>query len=65
MFNDANGEQFVAFAKLEPFLAPYREMIGNPRAFAQLEQLVMRTPGAAQRLAAVRERFRAMAARRG
>jgi hypothetical protein len=64
MFHDANGEQFVVFAKLEPFLGPYREMLGNPSAFANLEKVVMKTPGAKERLAATRERFRAMAAAR-
>ena len=30
MFNDANGEQLVVFAKMEPFLADYRTRIGYP-----------------------------------
>ena len=30
MFNDANGEQLVVFAKLEPFVAEYRTRMGNP-----------------------------------
>ena len=64
MFNDANGEQFVVFAKVEPFLEQYRQMVGNPNAWGNLEKLVMRTPGAKDRLAALRERFRAMAAAR-
>ena len=64
MFNDANGEQFVVFAKVEPFVGEYRQMMGNPAALAHLEKLVMKTPGAKERLAAVRERFRAMAAAR-
>jgi hypothetical protein len=64
MFNDANGEQYVVFAKVEPFVAQYRQMIGNPNAYGHLEKLVMRTPGATERMAALRERFRAMAAAR-
>ena len=64
MFNDANGEQYVVFAKVEPFVAAYREMMGNPGAWAHLETIVMKTPGAKERLAATRERFRAMAAAR-
>ena len=64
MFNDANAEQFVVFAKIEPFLAAYREMMGNPTAWAHLEKIVMKTPGAKERLATTRERFRAMAAAR-
>ena len=61
MFNDANGEQYVVFAKLEPHMAPYREMIGNPNAFVHLEKLVMKTPGAKERMATIRQRFKAMA----
>jgi hypothetical protein len=64
MFNDANAEQLVVFAKVEPFVTAYREMMGNPSAWAHLERLVMKTPGAKERLAAYRERFRAMAAAR-
>jgi hypothetical protein len=64
MFNDANGEQFVVFAKVEPFVAEYRQMMGNPGALAHLEKIVMKTAGAKERLAATRERFRAMAAAR-
>jgi hypothetical protein len=52
------------FAKVEPFVAAYREMMGNPTAWTHLEQIVMRTPGAKERLTATRERFRAMAAAR-
>jgi hypothetical protein len=62
MFNDANGEQIGVFAKMEPFLADYRTRIGNPRYLAQLEQVVMRRPGATEQLAAMREWFRSRAA---
>ncbi len=64
MFNDANGEQVVVFAKVEPFLEEYRARMGNPAYLASLEKLVMKREGAAAQLAALRERFRAMAARR-
>ena len=62
MFNDANGEQHVVYAKLEPFIAEYRAKMGNPGYLASLERLVMKSHGARDRLAALRERFRAMAA---
>jgi hypothetical protein len=64
MFNDANGEHVVVFAKLEPFLAEYRARTGNPAYLGHLERLVMKIPDAKQRLAYVRERFRKMAAPR-
>jgi hypothetical protein len=61
MFTDANGEQLVVFCKIEPFIAEYRSRMGNPAYLASLEQLVMQTPGAKDRMAGLRERFRAMA----
>jgi hypothetical protein len=64
MFNDANGEQLVVLAKLEPFLADYRARVGNPNYLAHVEKLVMRRTGAKEALAGLRERFRAMAAPR-
>ena len=64
MFNDANGEQLVVYAKLEPFVAEYRQRLGSEAYFAQLETLVMKRPGAKELMASTRERFRAMAAAR-
>jgi hypothetical protein len=61
MFVDTNGEHTIVYAKLEPFLAEYRAKTGNPAYLASLEQLVMKMPNAKERLAALRERFRAMA----
>ena len=58
MFADANGEHVIVFAKLEPFLAEYREKMGNPNYYGSLEKLVMKAPGIKERLAAIRERFR-------
>jgi hypothetical protein len=60
MFNDANGEHVVVFAKLEPFVAEYRQKMGNPAYLASLEKLVMKMPNPKERLASLRERFRAM-----
>jgi len=62
MFNDANGEQLGVFAKMEPFLSDYRARTGNPRYLSQLEQIVMRRPGAKEQLAAMREWFKQRAA---
>ena len=58
MFADANGEHVIVFAKLEPFLAEYRERMGNPNYYGSLEKLVMKAPGMKQRLAAIRDRFK-------
>jgi hypothetical protein len=62
MFAAANGEQILVFAKVEPFLAEYRTKTGFSHYLANLEQLLMRAPGMKERLAATRERFRAIAA---
>jgi hypothetical protein len=62
MFNDANGEQIGVFAKMEPFLGEYRTRIGSPKYLSQLEQVVMRRPGAKESLAAMRDWFRQRAA---
>jgi hypothetical protein len=62
MFLDANGEQHVIYAKLEPFIEQYRAAI-SPLAMVSLVQLVMKTPEAKARMAMLRERFRAIAAR--
>ena|SRR5918912_1591569 len=64
MFNEANGEQMVVFAKIEPFLAELRAKFDSPQMLANLEKLVMRRPNAKEFLAALRERFKQMAAMR-
>lgn len=62
MFNDANGEQVVVLAKVEPFLNEYRAFMHNPSYLVHLERLVLKQPGARERMATLRERFRQMAA---
>jgi hypothetical protein len=62
MFNDANGEHAIVFSRIEPFIAAYREKMSNPAYLASLEKVVMQVPGAKERMASLRERFRAMAA---
>jgi len=64
MFNEANGEQTVVFAKIEPFLAELRTKFDSPNMLANLEKLVMRKPNAKEMLVALRERFKQMAAMR-
>ena len=62
MFTDANGEHVIVMAKLEPFLKEYRERMGFPGYLTNLERLVMKKPDSQERLAAIRERFKQMAA---
>jgi hypothetical protein len=61
MFNEANGEHTIVFSRVEPFIAEYRQRMGNPGYLGSLEKVVMKVPGAAERMASLRERFRAMA----
>jgi len=56
MFNDANGEHFFVYAKLEPFLPALREESGNPNFLAHLEKVVKECPGYEARLATIRDR---------
>lgn len=64
MFNEANGEHMVVFAKIEPFLAEMRGIFNSPNAMANLEKLVMSRPDAKEFLDTLRERFKKMAAMR-
>jgi hypothetical protein len=60
MFNDATGEQVAVFAKIEPFIEELRSMYNLPDYLKNLEQLVMRRPGARELLATIRERLKTM-----
>ena len=62
MFLDANGEQNVIYAKMEPFIDAYRTAISRT-AMVSLETLVMKAPDSKARMAMLRDRFRALAAR--
>jgi hypothetical protein len=57
MFNEANGEHLVIFAKIQPFLADYRAKMGSPKYLTALETLITSNPDLAGRLPAIRARF--------
>ena len=63
LFTDTNGEHFLAFGKIEPFLKDIRSTYGLPLFCAQLEKLVDATTGGRERAATVRERMKAMRTR--
>ena len=63
MFTDANGEYIVVYCKIEPFIDDLRKMMNNPNYLNNLKTLAERIPDSKARLAAFRERFRAMAAK--
>ena len=54
MFNDANGEQVLVFAKIQPFLEQIRAG-GNPTYLQHLERAVLAMPEAEKRVAYMRE----------
>jgi hypothetical protein len=60
MFNDANGEHFFVFAKLEPFLPALREEMGNPNFLGHLEKVVRACPDYETKLANIRTRMQKM-----
>jgi hypothetical protein len=62
LFNDTNGEQFLVFGKLAPFLKDIRAAFG-PQFLMNLEKLIDATPGGRDRAANTRERMKAMRAR--
>jgi hypothetical protein len=64
MFNDANGEHLAVFAKLEPFVAEIRQKHAMPQWMHHLESVVMRMPGAKERMETFRERIKQMVAAR-
>ncbi|HET9942186.1 MAG TPA: hypothetical protein VFR05_02525 [Terriglobia bacterium] len=62
LFNDTNGEQYLVFGKLEPFLKEIRGAFG-PQFAVQLEKLIDATPGGRERAINTRERMKAIRAR--
>ena len=60
MFTDANGEQVVVFAKLQPFLEQLRATV-SPNYLRHVEQVVMAMPDIEERIGRMREMMRRMA----
>ncbi|MDX6303356.1 MAG: hypothetical protein QOI77_325 [Blastocatellia bacterium] len=58
LFNDANGEHFFVFAKIEPILEEIRTTSNMPEFLKHFETLVRRAPNSAERLAGIRERIK-------
>ena len=58
MFNDANGEHFFVFAKIEPILEEIRQTSNQPDFLKHFETLIRRAPNSAERLAGIRERIK-------
>jgi hypothetical protein len=60
MFNDANGEHVVVFAKLQPFLEQLRATI-SPAYMQHMEKVVTAMPNIEERITRMREMIRRMA----
>ena len=56
MFADTAGEHIIIYAKIQPILAEFREKINNPKAFGNLEKVIMDMPDGKERV----ERTQAM-----
>ncbi len=59
-FNEANGEHFGVFAKLEPFLPELRKGMVGERFLQNLEKLIDATEGGRQRCAEIREMMKSL-----
>ncbi len=64
MFNDANGEHLVVFGKVEPVIAKFRETMGDPNAWKNLETVALGAPNARERIDGIKARIKAMLAAR-
>jgi hypothetical protein len=59
LFTETNGEYYMVFAKLEPFLNEMRAAYG-PQSLANLEKLIDDTPSGRERLATTGDRIKAI-----
>lgn len=60
MLRAANTEIVATFAKIEPFIVRLREVSGIPEFATHMETVVRGMPGASERMALLREQFKAM-----
>ena len=51
LFQEANTEHIVVFAKLQPFIPELRQIMGEPDYLAHLERLVVNVPNIEKKLA--------------
>lgn len=63
MFNEANGEHLVVFGKVEKFMAEWRERLGDPTAWKNLETVALSGPDARKKIDGIKERIKAVVAR--
>lgn len=61
LLNDTNGEHFMVYAKLEPFLTEMRAAY-NPQMLRNLEELMNDTPGSRERIEGARNQVKTVRA---
>jgi hypothetical protein len=54
---DSLGEMWFVYAKVKPFIKEYRQKMGVPEAFANIEKFIESTPEGRQRLKMMQERL--------
>ena len=64
MFNDANGEHLVVFGKIEGLIPAWREKMGDPNSWKNLETVALGAPDARTRIDGIKARIKAMLAAR-
>ena len=64
MFGEANGEHLVVFGKIEHLLPKWREMMGNPNVWKNLETVALSGPDARKNIDSIKERIKGMLAAR-
>jgi hypothetical protein len=57
LFLESAGEMFLVWAKVEGFVPRIREELLMPRFLVNVEKLIGRAPGAAERVKAIRDRW--------
>jgi hypothetical protein len=57
LFLESAGEMFLVWAKVEAYVIRIREELSMPRFLMNVEKLVGRAPGAAERVKSIRERL--------
>ena len=50
MFGDTAGEHIIIYAKIQPILEEFREKINNPKAFKNLEKVILDMPDGKERV---------------
>jgi hypothetical protein len=57
LFLESAGEMFLVWAKVETFVQKMREDLSMPRLLVNVEKLIARAPGGADRVKAIRARL--------